>query len=104
MVYLYKNKDSYITTDNITEYRYDGFNVFLDDLDLGYYTNLSDSNIYIKVLIPSNKLNLDEKEYKLKFVSSYITIKEELGYVKSLDTVEIKEHTKQTSMKFYEKN
>lgn len=104
MVYLYKNQDTFVSTDNVLDYSYDTYDVFLNDIHLGLFTNMSETNNYIKFLIPGSLLNLQEKEYTLKLVSSFITIKEELAYVKNMSIEEIKEHTKTTTVKFYEKN
>ena len=104
MVYLYKNQDSYVVTDNLTKDRLDSYDVFLDDVSLGTFNNVSEDNIYIKLLITADKLDLPEKEYKLKLMNSYITMKEELVYIKNITSNEVKEHSKSTSLKFYEKN
>lgn len=101
MIYLSKNNQSEIVTDNVTDYSPEIIDVYLDDVLIGNFENLSTRVKYIKFLCP--KLDMQEKEYTMKIYSYGALLKQELVIVKDLSKFTPKSVTNPKTIKMYEK-
>jgi hypothetical protein len=74
MIYLYNDSDNKITTDSWLEYIPDTITIYLDDILVGTYDNVSIKNEYIVLEIPAADLSaittLENREYKLKMINN----------------------------------
>lgn len=101
MIYISKNNQVEITTDNIVNFIPDFLDVYFDDIFIGTFENLSTNKlIYLTLIIPA--LNLEEREYQMKIYNHEALIKKELVIVKDFSNVEIKSINNTKEIKFYE--
>ena len=101
MIYISKNNQVEITTDNIVNFIPDFLDVYFDDIFIGTFENLSANKlIYLTLIIPA--LNLEEREYQMKIYNHEALIKKELVIVKDFSNVEIKSINNTKEIKFYE--
>lgn len=101
MIYLSKNNQTIVITDSVIDYIPEILDIYLDDVLIGNFENQSHHNFYFEFIVP--KLELEEKEYKMKIYSHYALLKEELVIVKDLSKLTIKSITEPKSIKMYEK-
>ena len=101
MIYLSKNNATTVTTDNVVNLEPLEFDVYLDDVLIGTFENLSRKKQYLKFNCP--KLDLTEREYTMRIFYSQAMIKEELVIVKDLYEVTPKSVSKPKQIKMYEK-
>lgn len=101
MIYLSKNNQSEIVTDNVTDSSPETVDVYLDDVLIGNFENLSTRVKYIEFLCP--KLDMQEKEYTMKIYSYDVLLKQELVIVKDLSKFTPKSVTNPKTIKMYEK-
>lgn len=86
MIYIINKENNTITTDSWIEYIPSTIQLYLDDILVGSYTNLSTKNEYIVLTIPKEDIvNIENKEYDLKLINgdNSTIIKIELVVVKS---------------------
>lgn len=103
MIYIAKNQLSHLISDSLIDYLPTQFSVYLDDILVGSYANISDSIFYHIIEIPSEDISqFANREYKLKWVDNGATIKTELCLVKDFTIAEIKSVTKTKTIKTYE--
>lgn len=101
MIYISKNNQVEITTDNIVNFIPDFLDVYLDDIFIGQFENLStDKLIYLTFIVPS--LDLEEREYQMTIYNHEALIKKELVIVKDFSNLEIKSINNAKEIKFYE--
>lgn len=101
MIYISKNNQVEITTDNIVNFIPDFLDVYFDDFFIGQFENLStDKLIYLTFIVPS--LDLEEREYQMKIYNHEALIKQELVIVKDFSNLEIKSINNTKEIKFYE--
>lgn len=79
MIYISKNNQVEIFTDNLVNFVPDELMIYLDDQLIGTFENLSESENYLRFIIPA--LDLTEREYKMKIFNHKALIKEELVQV-----------------------
>lgn len=101
MIYLSKSSHTEVVTDSVTSLVPDKIDVYLDDVLIGNFENLSRLDKYIKFTLP--KLDLMEKEYTMKLYYSGTLIKEELVIVKDLSEFKPKSVTNAKQILMYEK-
>ena len=101
MIYLSKNNATTVTTDNVVNLEPSEFDVYLDDVLVGNFENLSTKIQYLKFECP--KLDMQEKEYIMKIYSNEALIKQELVIVKDLSEFIPKSVSKPKQIKMYEK-
>lgn len=96
MIYIEKSTNNQlITTDNITNYIPTKLNIYLDDIYVGEFDNLSNNILFITFeLSPLNVIDLIEKEYTLKIKSYGAILKEELSQVRDFSTPTIIQYNK----------
>lgn len=94
MIYLVKNNgDQTFITDTISTYFPSLVDLYIDDINIGNYDNISTSSLYIKVVVPESVLDqLEEKEYILKIKSYGALLKEELCQVRDFHPLTIKSY------------
>ena len=103
MIYIPKGQDSIITTDNVVDYIAGTLDVYLDEVKLGTFPNMSLSSDFIRFEIPAEVTNnMQQKEYTLKIRAFHRDIKTELVILKDYEVKEIKELTKTNQIQFYE--
>lgn len=103
MIYITRDQNTKIITDNIVNYIPDNLTIFLDDVEIGTYPNTSDSLFYLQFEIPVDDIQTyQQREYKMKIQNYFTTIKEELVIVKDYTVTPIVEVTKTKEIKFYE--
>lgn len=103
MIYITRNQNTVITTDNLVDYIPDNLSVYLDGLLIGTYANTSTTILYLIFEIPVLDIQShQEREYKMKLTNYSATIKEELVIVKDYTAMPIVEVTKTKEIKFYE--
>ena len=105
MIYLINNENNTITTDSWIEYIPSSITIYLDDILLGTYPNLSTKNEYIVLTIPSTDLvDVPNKECKLKLINNnnMTLIKVELVQIKSNMIFTSTSVVNNKSVKFYE--
>ena len=101
MIYLSKNNQTNVLTDNVVDFIPDTVDVYLDDVLVGNFENLSTHNRLINFMMPETLL--EEREYIMKLYSNDILIKKELIVVKDLSKFVPKSITKPKQIKMYEK-
>ena len=101
MIYLSKNNQTIVLTDNVVDYIPGVLDVYLDDVLIGNFENQYDNNR--KLLFTFSSENLEEKEYIMKIYSSGVFIKQELVIVKDLTESTFKSVTSTKKIKMYEK-
>lgn len=101
MIYLSKNNETKVITDNVTNFSPENIDVYLDEILIGNFENLSTNDRELKFITP--KLELTEREYVMKIYSSNTLIKEELIIVKDLTKFEPISINKAKKIKMYEK-
>lgn len=93
MIYISKDQSTVITTENVVDYVPMTLDVYLDEVKLGSYNNISNSRLYLVFEIPLEDISgYQEREYNMKITSHYATLKTELVYVKdyiSISTLEV---------------
>lgn len=94
MVYLVKNNGNQtLTTDTISTYIPKNVDVYVDDLFIGNYQNISNSSLYLTFVIPVDLINeLEEKEYIIKLMSHGALVKSELAQVRDFHPQTIKSY------------
>jgi hypothetical protein len=103
MIYIYKNRDNEITTDNIVNFIPDNLIIYLDDILIGTYVNTSTYKAIIEFTIPLEDIStLQEKEYNLIITNNLVTIKQELAIIKEVSTFEIKTINKTNKITMYD--
>lgn len=103
MIYIYKNNDNDITTDNIVNFIPDNLTIYLDDILIGTYENTSIYKTFLTFVIPNTDLELlQEREYKMKIINHFETIKEEIIIIKEVSSFEVKSLNKTNNIKMYE--
>lgn len=100
MIYISKNNQVEITTDNIVNFKPDFLDIYLDDIFIGQFENLSDKLLYLTFIMPS--LEMEEREYQLKIYNNDALIKKELLIIKDFSNLEIKSVINEKTIKFYE--
>lgn len=104
MIYLTNNNDNTIATDSWLEYIPEDLMIYLDDILIGTYTNISTFNEYIQLTIPSTDLvNLQVKEYKMKMYHNLALLKVELVQVLSDNQLTVNTHNDTKTIKMYER-
>lgn len=101
MIYLSKNNQTNVLTDNVVNFIPDTVDVYLDDVLIGNFENLSTNNREINFVFP--KIELEEREYIMKLYTHQALIKKELIIVKDLSKFVPKSITKPKQIKMYEK-
>lgn len=101
MIYLSKNNQSEIVTDNVTDFNPETLDVYLDDVLIGNFENLSERSKYFRFVCP--KLDIMEKEYTMKIYSYGTLLKQELVIVKDLSEFKPKSVTNPKTIKMYER-
>lgn len=101
MIYLSKNNATIVITDNVVKLFPSKFDVYLDEVLIGNFNNLSHKAQYLKFECP--KLDLTEREYTMKIYFHDALIKEELVIVKDLEEFKPISITKPKQIKMYEK-
>ena len=101
MIYLSKNNQTIVLTDNVVDYIPGVLDVYLDDVLIGNFENQYDNNR--KLLFTFSSENLEEKEYIMKIYSWGVLIKQELVIVKDLTESTSKSVTSTKKIKMYEK-
>ena len=101
MIYLSKNNETKVITDNVTNFSPENIDVYLDEILIGNFENLSTNDRELKFITP--KLELTEREYIMKIFCSNTLIKEELIIVKDLTKFEPISINKTKKIKMYEK-
>lgn len=96
MIYIEKaTNDQYVITDNISDYMPVILDIYLDDIYLGQYNNLSDNLLFLTFMLPYTTINdLVEKEYILTIKSYGATLKTELCQVRDFTLPEIIQYNK----------
>ena len=103
VIYITRLQNTTVITDNIIDYIPDNLSIYLDDVLIGTYANLSTTLLYLKFTIPVADISAyQEREYNMKITNYSATIKEELIIVKDNTAMPIVEVTKTKSIKFYE--
>lgn len=100
MIYISKNNQVEITTDNIVNFIPDFLDIYLDDIFIGQFENLSNKLLYLTFIIPA--LEMEEREYQMKIYNNEALIKQELVIVKDFSNLEIKSVINEKTIKFYE--
>lgn len=100
MIYISKNNHVEIFTDNLVDFIPDILDVYLDDVLIGSFDNLSDNTIYLRFIVPV--LTITEKEYTMKIFNHKALIKQELVIVKYFTQNEVKSITTTKELKMYE--
>ena len=101
MIYLSKNNQVEVFTDNVVNFIPDVLDVYLNDVLLGSFDNLSDNEMYLRFIIPT--LDIQEMEYKMKIYTHKALIKEELIIIKNFRKSEIKTINNSKEIVFYER-
>ena len=101
MIYLSKNNATLVITDNVVDLLPSEFDVYLDEVLIGSFLNLSRKIQYLKFECPV--LDLEEREYIMKIYFHGALIKEELVIVKDLEEFKPVSITKPKQIKMYEK-
>lgn len=101
MIYLSKSNATTVTTDNVVDLEPVEFDVYLDDVLIGTFENLSRNKRYLKFICPEQDLN--EREYTMRILYSQAIIKEELVIVKDLSNLIPKSVSNPKQIKMYEK-
>lgn len=101
MIYLSKNNATTVITDNVVNIELAEFDVYLDDILIGTFENLSRNNKYLKFICPEQELT--EREYTMRILYNQAIIKEELVIVKDLSNLTPKSVSKPKQIKMYEK-
>lgn len=94
MVYLVKNNGNQtLTTDTVSTYIPKNVDVYVDDLFIGNFQNISNSSLYLTFVIPEDVINdIDEKEYIIKLMSHGALVKSELAQVRDFHPLTIKSY------------
>lgn len=101
MIYLSKNNQTTVLTDNVVDYIPGAIDVYLDDVLIGNFENQYHNSRKLLFTFPSEKL--EEKEYIMKIYSNEALIKQELVIVKDLSESTHKSVTNPKTIKMYEK-
>lgn len=103
MIYITRNQNTTVITDNLVDYIPDNLSIYLDDVLVGSYANESTTLLYLRFTIPVADISAyQEREYKMKLTNYTATVKEELVIVKDNTVTPIVEVTKTKTIKFYE--
>ena len=105
MIYIFKNANNEVTTDNCTDYIPGQVSIYLEDIKIGTYTNITTNLSFIRFIVPSTDLiDLELKEYKMiiRNDSNATIIKTELISVKNDITPQFTELINNKKEKFYE--
>ncbi len=103
MIYLSKNNQTIVLTDNIVDYSPGVIDVYLDDVLIGNFENQYQYHNSRKLLFTFPNEELEEKEYIMKIYSNEELIKQELVIVKDLTESTPKSVTNTKKIKMYEK-
>lgn len=76
MIYISKNNHAEILTDNLLDYIPDKLKLYLDDIYLGEFDNLSSNKKYLRFIVPTS--TLDPREYELFIYTNGLKMKSEL--------------------------
>lgn len=90
-----------VVTDSVIDYIPEKVDIYLDDVLIGNFENLSNHIQYISFLCP--KLEMEEKEYTMKIYNHQALIKKELIIVKDLSQFTYISNTNTKNIKMYEK-
>jgi hypothetical protein len=101
MIYLSKNNQTIVLTDNVVDYIPGVVDVYLDDVLIGNFENQYHNNRKILFTFPNEEL--EEREYIMKIYSNEVLIKQELVIVKDLTESTPKSVTNTKKIKMYEK-
>lgn len=103
MIYITRHQNTTIVTDNVVNYIPDNLSIYLDDILIGTYANLSNKLLYLSFTIPVADIQeYQEREYKMKITNYFRTIKEELVIVKDYTPLPIQEVSNTKQIIFYE--
>lgn len=103
MIYITRDQDTTVITDNLVDYIPDNLSIYLDDVLIGKYPNISNTKLYLKFEVPVEDIQgYQEREYTMTIVNYFANIKEELTIVKDYNSDPIVNETKTKSVKFYE--
>lgn len=100
MIYISKINNTEIITDNIVNFIPDLLQIYLDDIYIGEFENLSDNKNFLRFIMPT--LELDEREYILKIYTHNALIKREIIIVLDFLSPEFKSVEKIKTIKMYE--
>jgi hypothetical protein len=104
MIYIYTNNDNTITTDSWTGYIPESLEIYLDELNIGEFTNDSTDVRYMEFTIPEAVItDLQKKEYTIYYYDHSALIKSELVLIKDPNPLEIKSINNTNTIKYYEK-
>jgi len=105
MLYIKKEQENVIITDNFVDYIPSILSVYLDNTIVGTYTNESTDINYLILTIPSgDTLSFNNCEYTIKYVYYDEIIKQELVLIKDLSIIEpVITKTKEKTIKYYER-
>ncbi len=101
MIYLSKKTETEVITDNIINFIPSTLDVYLDDVLIGKFNNLSNDINLLKFIVPI--MVMEEKEYILTIFNETLLIKQELIIIKDLEKPFIKSITKTNNIKMYER-
>lgn len=101
MIYLSKNNQTNVLTDNVANAIPVTVDVYLDDVLIGNFENLSTNEREISFIMP--KLDLEEREYIMRLYIGEALIKKELVIVKDLSEFKPISITNPKTIKMYEK-
>ena len=104
MVYIYKEKDNIILTDNVITFSPNNLTIMIDDDELAYLNNISNDPNYFKFVIDSTllvKFNYGEHKMIIKYNGK--VIKTEIIMIASINDVNIVEVNKPKKIINYEK-
>lgn len=102
MIYISKNNQTEIATDSLVNFIPDFLDIYLNDVWIGNFENISTSVLFIRFLIPYGLTDYDEKEYNMKIYNHEALIKEELVIIHDFLQKEFKSITKTKNITFYE--
>lgn len=103
MIYITKTIENEIITDSIIDFIPDNLEIYLDDIKLGQYENISETVNYLIFLLPVEDIStLQAKEYKMSIYNYGALIKQELIIVSENTSLSVKSINNSKQIKFYE--
>lgn len=104
MVYIYKEKDNIIVTDNVIAFSPNNLTIMIDDEELAFLNNISNDPNYFKFVIDSALLtNFNYGEHKMILKYNGKIIKTEIIMIASINDINIVEVNKPKKIINYEK-
>lgn len=102
MIYISKEQDTVVVTDSVTDYMPQTLDVYLDEVFIGTFNNLSDTVNYIVFKLPP--IDLQEKEYIMRIIVSGMLLKAELVVIRGYNQLKVKEVNNTKKIIMYEPN